>query len=474
MANKDVYKTLGIQKVNNLKGVLDSLQPIDKENLRRLEEKFRLEFNYNSNHIEGNTLTYGQTVMVLKFGKITGDVYVSDVNEMKAHDVALKLVSNYAKEIERPLTENFLKELNEIILVAPFWKEAISPDGQPTRKKIEIGKYKTTPNSVMLKNGEMFYYATPEETPSKMSDLMNWYRQNLEILHPVHLAAEFHYRFVRIHPFDDGNGRVARLIMNYILQRFDYPTVIIKSTDKDGYLTALQKADVGDLKSLLEYIENQIIWSIEISIKAAKGEDIEEDDDLDKEIELLRREKLTQGVIHKTPFVIKKMVFDLENIFWSNLVKQQLKFSDFFTEVQYFISVDDKKILHPTDQITSEINFNSLLGESNNYPVHEVFGFDLNEQNIKRVKWEMRMLGLVRCKNRVDYSLAFSVDFFDSDYKIRLVLMNPKPRLDMTLRDDEVIFKDTKKYNEFYFQDELSEISKMVSKRLLNMIKTNE
>lgn len=474
MANKDLYKTKGIEEIIRLKTLLDSLQPIDIEFQRRLEEKFRLEFNFNSNHLEGNTLTYGQTVMILKFGKITGDVHVSDVNEMKAHDAALKLITELAKDLERPLTESFIKELNEMILVEPFWKEAITVDGQPTRKKIEIGTYKSTPNSVMLKNGEMFHYASPQETPAKMADLMEWYSQNLNVLHPVHLAAEFHYRFVLIHPFDDGNGRVSRLVMNYILQKFDFPMVVVKSSDKEGYLTALQKADTGDLKSLLEYIEKQIIWSLGICIKAAKGEDISEDDDLDKEIELLKREKLTKGVIHKTPKFVQKLIGDIENDFWTKIVNQQLKFSDFFTEVQYYISANGKKIEHPVDQMTSAINFNKLYGDPSRQDNYNVFGLDLIKNNLKKAQWEMRLLGLVHSKQRVDYSVSLSVNFHETDYKIRLILMNPKIRLDMMLRDDEVLFSDTKEYGKFYFPEEIREIAIKVSKRLLQIIKAGE
>lgn len=160
---------------------------------------------------------------------------------------------------ERPLTEQFIKELNKIILVKPYWKDAVTLDGIPTQKKIEIGTYKNTPNSVRLKNGEIHEYASPTETPAKMNDLMVWYNENINKMHPVQLAAEFHYRFVCIHPFDDGNGRVARLLLNYILLRNGCPPVIVKSEDKENYLTALQKADSGDVIALIEYIEKQLI-----------------------------------------------------------------------------------------------------------------------------------------------------------------------------------------------------------------------
>ena len=224
---------------------------------------------------------------------------------MKAHDVALLQITEMAKNDERPLSELFIKELNEIILVKPFWKDATTQSGTPTRKKIEIGKYKTSPNSVQQKSGEIREYASPEETPALVKDLLEWYQDKNEKLHPVQLAAEFHYKFVDIHPFDDGNGRVARLIMNYILLKNHFPIVIIKSDDKENYLTALQKADNGDLLSFIEYIEKQSIESLKLSVKAGKGEDISELADIEKQIEILKREKLTKTKIFKTPKVTK-------------------------------------------------------------------------------------------------------------------------------------------------------------------------
>ena len=141
------YKTRTIEQINNLKDQLDRLLPIGDKDEARLRKKLRLEFNYNSNHLEGNTLTYGQTQLLLIYDKSSGDVPVSDIEEMKAHDLALTEIEEMAKEKERPLTQQFIKELNKTILVKPFWKKAMSYDGQATRKEIKIGQYKTLPNS---------------------------------------------------------------------------------------------------------------------------------------------------------------------------------------------------------------------------------------------------------------------------------------------------------------------------------------
>ena len=109
-----------------------SLQPLKPKHKKRLDEKFRLEFNYNSNHIEGNTLTYGQTKLLLIFGDTTGNAKLQDYEEMRAHDVGFNITTQEAKDIERPLSEAFIRELNKTILVRPFWKDAVTDAGQPT------------------------------------------------------------------------------------------------------------------------------------------------------------------------------------------------------------------------------------------------------------------------------------------------------------------------------------------------------
>jgi len=270
---------------------LATLLPMKPEDEARLWEKFRLEWNYASNHIEGNTLTYQETELLLKFDQLpTKPHTLREVEEMKAHDVAVALVKQWAADSGRELSEADIRALNETILVRPFWKEALTPDGQPTRRLISVGEYKKHPNSVRLPNGEMFHYSAPGDVPREMSELIEWYRTKGQNLHPAVTAALLHYRFVCIHPFDDGNGRISRLLLNYHLLRKNLPPVIIKSEDKRNYLFALQKADAGDLDAFCTYVAEQALWSLELSIKAAKEESVEEKGDWKKGVALLLRD----------------------------------------------------------------------------------------------------------------------------------------------------------------------------------------
>lgn len=221
-------------------------QPLEQTVQERLERQFRIDFNFNSNHLEGNTLTYGQTQLLFMFGETSGNAPLKDYEEMKAHNVGLEIMRQQAQDKQRPLTEGFVRELNRVILVQDYWKDAVTPSGGRTRMQIRVGEYKSRPNSVITTTGEMFHYAGIEETPAFMSSLVRWYnaQEKAGTLSPIELAALLHYRYIRIHPFEDGNGRIARLLVNYVLLRHGYPMIVIHTDDKQNYLRILHQCDV--------------------------------------------------------------------------------------------------------------------------------------------------------------------------------------------------------------------------------------
>lgn len=223
-----------------------SMQPLQEDDQRRLGIRFSLDFNYNSNHIEGNTLTYGQTELLLLFGQVIQGAKMKDLEEMKASDVGLKMMQEEAKVKDYPLTETFIRQLHKTLLREDYEECRNLPGGVVTSFTIHAGRYKTRPNSVITRYGDRFDYASPEETPALMSDLVRWYNEEEQRgeMHPVDLAILFHYRYIRIHPFEDGNGRIARLLVNYILTRHGYPMIVVRSRKKQAYLEALHRADL--------------------------------------------------------------------------------------------------------------------------------------------------------------------------------------------------------------------------------------
>lgn len=243
-----------MDKVRDIMKRWNALQPLSERDRELLSRRFTIDFNYNSNHMEGNTLTYGQTEILLLFGKIIGEAEAKDVIEMTASNVGLRMMTEAAKLKDIPLTQNFICTLHKTLLREDYTVYKNLPGGQTTSYTIHAGRYKTRPNSVITRYGDRFEYAFPEETPALMADLVEWYNKAEQSgrFTPVELAALFHYRYIRIHPFEDGNGRIARLMANYILARHGYPMIAVRSRKKNEYLEALHKTDltVGATPSL--------------------------------------------------------------------------------------------------------------------------------------------------------------------------------------------------------------------------------
>lgn len=308
-------------KIDSLKAEWDAVQPLEGERLGRWWQKLRLEWNYNSNHIEGNTLTYGETRLLILQGMVTGTHDLREYEEMKAHDVAIEHVRAMAAE-SRPITEADVRDLNRILLKESFWKPAKTVDGQSTRKQIIPGQYKTTPNNVETATGEMFYFSSPEETPAKMAELVQWFRDNLEGgTAVVPLITAFHHRFSVIHPFDDGNGRTMRLLVNYALMRRGYPPLIIRSAEKKEYLAALSQADAGDLAPFEVFMAKNLVAALELGLKAARGESLEEPEDWQKEMKLLAHEHFGK---RPAPPKSLKLLQDLAENSWDPLCDEVL------------------------------------------------------------------------------------------------------------------------------------------------------
>jgi Fic family protein len=252
-----------MKKIEDVMNEWNALQPLSDRDREMLSRRFTIDFNYNSNHIEGNTLTYGQTEILLMFGKIVGEADARDVHEMTASNVGLKMMKEEALLKETPLTQQFIRTLHKILLREDYTVYRTLPGGVQTSYVIHAGQYKTRPNSVITRYGDQFEYATPEETPALMSDLVDWYNdaERSGKFTPIELAAIFHYRYIRIHPFEDGNGRIARLMVNYILTRHDYPMIVVRSRKKKEYLEALHRTDltVGAAPSLGAYASKRDI-----------------------------------------------------------------------------------------------------------------------------------------------------------------------------------------------------------------------
>ena len=347
-----------------LKRELDSLRPISRENEQRIMQKFRLDWNYHSNSLEGNSLTYGETKALILFGITAQGKPLKDHLEIAGHNEAVEWVMDVVQGFF-PLTQAFIRQLHTLLLKESYEVKAITPEGLPTSKKVEIGQYKKQPNHVLTSTGEIFRFATPEETPSMMEELVNWYREqeSQPAVNPILLASEFHYRFIRIYPFDDGNGRTARILMNFILMKFNFPPVVIKTSDKTNYLSALQLADAGLIDPFVEYITKNLVSSLELMIRGARGSSIEDPDDLDKELELLSR-KINSGDTgdERTNELVETLFQNSILPLFNAFIENNQKFDRFYYKVRCSM-VTDEGIFDPVydlNQVLSEITIAEL------------------------------------------------------------------------------------------------------------------
>lgn len=230
-------------EVDKLKKELDSKRPIPKETLRSLEESINLEWTYNSNGIEGNTLTLRETQVVLE-GITVGGKSIKEHLEAINHEKAILYLNDLVKE-NNPITEWNIKSIHQLVLKDIDDENA----GRYRRKNVTIkGAIHIPPD----------YLKVPELMEKLILNYENWNN-----FHPIIQAALLHGELVKIHPFIDGNGRTSRLLMNLDLMNHGYNPVIIKKEDRLEYYEALDKAhttgDYTDFVKLITKLEIVIL-----------------------------------------------------------------------------------------------------------------------------------------------------------------------------------------------------------------------
>ena len=217
---------------------LQKLRPLPKTAVRKLREKFQLEMTYNSNAIEGNRLTLKETFWVISEGLTVKNKPLKDHLEAKDHYEALEYLYELVRPQNQPtISEKLTRDLHSLVM-----------------KKTDedwAGRYRQS--NVFITGAD---YTPPDSStvPSAMAQLINWFGQNRRKLHPIELAARLHHRLVFIHPFLDGNGRTARLLMNVVLMKKGYPLSIIAKTDREKYYQVLRQADKKNCLPLIRFV----------------------------------------------------------------------------------------------------------------------------------------------------------------------------------------------------------------------------
>ena len=230
---------------------LNKLRPLPRSAVQKLREHFKIEMIYNSNAIEGNSLTLKETFLVINEGMTIKGKPLKDHLEAKDHHAALEYLYDLVEYKKRQtLSEQFIRTFHQ--LVTRETEEAWA--GRYRESNVFIGGSDHTPPDAI-------------DVHLQMQNLIHWFRTHQRKLHAVELAALLHHRLVFIHPFLDGNGRTARLIMNLILMNAGYPLVVILKNDRKKYYRVLSEADKTNPKPFVQFIAQAVERSLDIYLK---------------------------------------------------------------------------------------------------------------------------------------------------------------------------------------------------------------
>jgi Fic family protein len=241
-------------RILSKKKALDNLRPLPPQLVKTLWEQMQIEFTYNSNAIEGNTLSLRETQLVIQEGITVRGKSLREHLEARNHPDAIDYVEKLAQK------ETTIRQ-DDVLKVHALLMRGIDDQN--------AGKYRTGRVRVA---GAAFMPPPAQKIQMMISELLQTHSQNPDELRPIEVAAFFYHKFVYIHPFLDGNGRTARLLMNVILMRTGYPFTVLLKVDRPKYLRALNEADNGNLIPFTNFVANCIERSLDIYLLAFEKE----------------------------------------------------------------------------------------------------------------------------------------------------------------------------------------------------------
>lgn len=248
-----------LKLLSEKKNRLDALSPLPAELVDNLEDWLGVELTYSSNAIEGNSLSRVETAEVLErgIGAVVSGKSLKDQLEAINHAKALELIKRLVidRKGHQFITEQDIKNIQKVILtgVADEW----------------AGVYRQTEIFIRGSNSE---FPSPKQVPNLMKNFISWLH-NLQEGHPVKIAADAHFKLANIHPFRDGNGRTARLLMNLILLMHGYPMAVIRNEDRIEYLASFDMArENNNMDPFYDIVENAVDRSLDMYLEVAQPE----------------------------------------------------------------------------------------------------------------------------------------------------------------------------------------------------------
>ena len=240
-----------LARITDLKTQLDGLRPLPSTALQRLREQIIVEWTYNSNAIEGSTLSLRETQLILEHGLTIGGKSLREHFEVINHRDAIDFVEHLASQHD-PITAHHIRQIHQLVLT----KIDDANAGQYRQVSVRIAGASHTPPEAW-------------EVARLMAEWVDGLNAE-NALHPIACAAIAHHRFVAIHPFIDGNGRTGRLIMNLLLMRAGYPPTVILKINRKQYYRVLAQADGGNPKPLVNFVGRAAERSLQLYVAASE------------------------------------------------------------------------------------------------------------------------------------------------------------------------------------------------------------
>jgi Fic family protein len=241
-----------LKRIHDKKKRLETFRPLPKVVLKNLDEWFKIELTYTSNAIEGNSLTRQETALVVEKGLTVEGKSIQEHLEAINHAKAYEFIEGLIKEKSTDITHTTILDIHSIIL--------------QNIDSTNAGRYRTVPVRIA---GSPVIMPNALKVPDLMKDFITW-------LHnadkgSIETAAEAHFKFVSIHPFTDGNGRAARLLMNLILMQAGFPPALIRKEDRKAYINSIEKGQLaGDLSDYYPLIFTAVERSLDIYLETAE------------------------------------------------------------------------------------------------------------------------------------------------------------------------------------------------------------
>jgi len=248
----NLLETQILKRLTSSLAELNRYRPIKASILKKLREQFSVEMTYHSNAIEGNRLTLKETLLVLREGITIKGKNLQEHLEAKNHEEAMNFLFEVLDSKKRlTLSHHLIRQLHQLVV-------------KDTESKI-AGSYRNTDVQIL---GSKHRPPPGYQVQKQMTKFFNWMAESKIHYHPVEFAALAHHRFVAIHPFEDGNGRTGRLLMNLLLMRNNYPIGIIQKNDRTKYYNALDEADAGDTLAIVRIVAQAVERTLNIYLNA--------------------------------------------------------------------------------------------------------------------------------------------------------------------------------------------------------------